>query len=82
MDLDEHLSVLQSVIDGSKYIVSNSSNIPFNIETDILTDRTKGRKDPSWEANSDVRLHPDAIAKVGMFLFRCGGVCVRIDHAS
>jgi len=35
-----------------------------------MTDRSRGlRNDPAWESNTDVRLDPDSIAKVG--LLRC-----------
>ncbi|KAG0698329.1 hypothetical protein DFH29DRAFT_1081833 [Suillus ampliporus] len=41
------------------------------IDGNILTDRTKSRRnDPSWEANQDARLDPDAIAKSYLHLVR------------
>jgi len=71
---DEHSNVLQSIIDGSKYIASSPSHVPSDGKADIMTDRSKSlRNDPSWEANSDARLHPDAIAKVGIFLIHYSG---------
>jgi len=41
------------------------------IDGNIMTDRTKSRRnDPTWEANQDARLHPDAIAKSYMHLVK------------
>ncbi|KAG2136032.1 hypothetical protein DEU56DRAFT_887740 [Suillus clintonianus] len=50
----QNIHVAHSIIDGG-----------------ILTDRTKSRRDdPSWEANQDVRLDPDAIAKSYEYLVK------------
>ncbi|KAH0831181.1 hypothetical protein J3R83DRAFT_13758 [Lanmaoa asiatica] len=39
-------------------------NIHSIIDGNIITDRVRGyRNDPAWEANADVRLDPDSIAK-------------------
>ncbi|KAG2130081.1 hypothetical protein BD769DRAFT_1604704, partial [Suillus cothurnatus] len=48
----QNIHVAHSIIDGG-----------------IITDRTKSRlNDPSWEANQDVRLDPDSIAKTYLHL--------------
>jgi NAD(P)-dependent dehydrogenase (short-subunit alcohol dehydrogenase family) len=48
----QNIHVAHSIIDGG-----------------IITDRTKSRRnDPSWEANQDVRLDPDSIAKTYLHL--------------
>lgn len=44
-----------------------------------MTDRVRGfRNDPAWEANADVRLNPDSIAKVGLW----GAACTDMSFSS